>query len=256
MERFKLEVEGIRLVAEMYIPESRGPHPGLCICHGVPAKRVPDPSDRGYPVLAGRFRDEGFAVLIFNFRGSGESEGNFDIMGWTRDLAVAVEYLYQHSEVDKSRLSLMGFSGGAATVVYCAAHDSRVSAVVSCACPARFFDITEFSSIEAFLANCREVGIIKDPGFPPSVAKWAGGFAEVSPLNWIRRISPRPVLIVHGANDETVPPDHARELYEAAGEPKELAIIEGGEHRLRYSEAAVKTTLAWMKKVNGIAGGY
>ncbi|HEY49053.1 MAG TPA: hypothetical protein G4O13_03315, partial [Dehalococcoidia bacterium] len=51
MERFDLEVEGIRLVAEVYLPEGQGPHPALCICHGVPAKRVPDATDRGYPVL-------------------------------------------------------------------------------------------------------------------------------------------------------------------------------------------------------------
>ena len=255
MERLQLEAEGIRLVAEVYLPEGQGPHPALCICHGVPAKRVPDATDRGYPVLAERFCSHGFLVLIFNFRGTGKSEGNFDIMGWTRDLGAATDYLYKRPEVDTSRLSLMGFSGGAATVIYCAAHDSRVSAVVSCACPARFFDISQFSSVEAFLANCREVGIIRDPGFPPSVAGWAESFVEIGPLNWIGRISPRPVLIVHGAGDETVPPAHARELYDKAGEPKELAIIEGGEHKLRLSEAAVSTTLAWLKKVNGLPGG-
>jgi len=52
VERLQLEAEGIRLVAEVYLPEGQGPHPALCICHGVPAKRVPDATDRGYPVLA------------------------------------------------------------------------------------------------------------------------------------------------------------------------------------------------------------
>jgi len=252
VERFQLEVDGLRLVAEAYLPERQGPHPALCICHGVPSGRTPDPTDRGYPLLAEKFRTHGFLVLIFNFRGSGESEGNFDIMGWTRDLKAAVDHLYHLNAVDKSRLSVMGFSGGAATTIYCAAIDTRISSVVSCACPARFFDIAEFSRIEEFLKHCREVGIIRDRDFPPSVDKWARGFEEISPLNWINRISPRPLLIVHGDSDETVDPGHARELYNAAKEPRDIAMIKNGEHKLRLSEAAVDAALSWLKKANGL----
>ncbi|UCG84499.1 MAG: alpha/beta fold hydrolase [Dehalococcoidia bacterium] len=253
VERTIIEVDGLRLNAEVHYPGGLGPHPALCICHGVPAKRTPDPTDRGYGLLAEKYSSHGFVTLIFNFRGSGESEGNFDIVGWTRDLKAATDYLYDLDKIDRSRLSLMGFSGGAATVIYCAARDQRVSSVVSCACPARFFDISEFSMIEEFLGNCRQVGIIRDSDFPPSVEEWAQGFAEVSPLNWIDRIAPRPIFIVHGANDETINPSHAQRLYEKAGKPKDIAIMEGGVHKLRLSEAAVDAALSWLKKVNGLA---
>jgi len=136
--------------------------------------------------------------------------------------------------------------------VYCAANDKRVSSVVACACPARFFDISEFSRIEEFLAYCREVGIIRDSSFPPSVEKWARGFDEVRPIEWIHKISPRPLLIIHGESDQTVPLSHARELYRKAKEPKEISIIPGAEHKLRLSEPAMNTALAWLKKVNGL----
>jgi dipeptidyl aminopeptidase/acylaminoacyl peptidase len=253
VDRVRLEVEGLKLAAEVHRPGGEGPHPALCICHGVPAKRVPDSADRGYPLLAEKFCGHGFVVLIFNFRGSGESEGNFDIIGWTRDLKAAIDYLCRLDTVDKSRLSVMGFSGGAATSIYAAAHDERISSVVSCACPSRFFDIAEFSKIEEFLEHCRQIGIIRDNDFPPSVDEWARGFQEISPLKWISMISPRPVLIVHGGEDETVPVNHARELYEKAGEPRDIAIIEGGEHKLRLSEAAVNAALTWLKRINGLA---
>ena len=213
---------------------------------------MPDSTDRGYPLLAERFCDHGFVVIIFNFRGSGESEGNFDILGWTRDLKGAVDYLYQLDIVDKSRLSVMGFSGGAATTIYLAAHDSRISSVVACACPARFFDISEFSILDEFLEHCREVSIIRDSDFPPSVDEWARGFEEINPLKWIAGIAPRPVLIVHGEKDGTVPPSHAWELFGAAGEPKDIAMIRCGEHKLRLSEEAVDAALSWLKKVNGL----
>ena len=136
--------------------------------------------------------------------------------------------------------------------VYCAARDKRVSSVVACACPARFFDISEFSRVEEFLAHCRQVGIIRDSNFPPSVEEWARGFDEVRPVKWIHRISPRPLLIVHGDSDQTVPLSHARELYRKAKEPKEISIIPGAEHKLRLSEPAMNTALAWLKKVNGL----
>lgn len=250
VKKVNLRVDGLKLAAEVYIPESKGPHPALCICHGVPAKRTPDSTDRGYPVLAERFCGEGFLAFIFNFRGTGESEGNFDMRGWTRDVKAAIDYLYRSKEADKSRLSLMGFSGGAMASVYHAAHDERVASVVACACPARFFDISEFSKLEEFLIHCRQVGIIRDSSFPPSVEEWAEGFDMVAPTKWIDRISPRPLLIIHGDNDLTVPLSHALELYHKAKEPREIAIIKGAEHRMRLSQPAMDTALMWLKKVN------
>ena len=255
VKKVKLEVDGLRLEAEVYLPSSEGTHPALCICHGVPAKRTPDSTDRGYPLLAERFCSEGFVAFIFNFRGTGESEGNFDMLGWTRDVKAAIDYLFQLDTVDKSRLSLMGFSGGAMASVYCAASDKRVSSIAACACPARFFDISEFSRIEEFLAHCRQVGIIRDNSFPPSVKEWARGFDEVSPIKWIGKISPRPLLIVHGDGDQTVPLSHARELYRKAKQPKEIAIIPGAEHKLRLSEPAMNAALAWLKKTNRLDRG-
>ncbi len=252
VNRTTIEVDGLRLAAELRRPPGPGPHPALCICHGVPAGRTPNPSDGGYPALAERFCGEGFIVLIFNFRGAGLSEGDFDIMGWTRDLGAAIDFLAQLEGVDESRLSLMGFSGGAATAIYCAARDERISAVVSCSSPARFFSIAEISRTKEFLQHCRQIGIIRDSSFPPSVEEWAQGFEEVSPLKSIGRIAPRPLLIVHGADDETIGPIHARRLYDAAGAPKDIAIIESGIHKLRLSEPAIAAALSWLKKVHGL----
>jgi dipeptidyl aminopeptidase/acylaminoacyl peptidase len=252
VERVSLSSDGLRLVAEVHRPVSQAPHPALCLCHGVPAGRAPDPSDGGYPLLAERFCAGGFLVLIFNFRGCGESDGNFDIMGWTRDLEAAVDYLWHLEDVDRVRLSVMGFSGGAVAAVYCGAQDERVSSVAACACPARFFDIAEFSKVEEFLEHCRQVNIIRDPEFPQSVDEWARGFEDISPLKHIDAISPRSLLILHGGSDETVPPEHAWELYSRAKEPKEIKIVEGGEHKLRLSEPAMNAALFWLKRANGL----
>ncbi len=58
-------------------------------------------------------------MLIFNFRGTGASGGNLDILGWARDLIAAIDYLWSLSEVDKSHLSLLGFSGWGCRLSIC-----------------------------------------------------------------------------------------------------------------------------------------
>jgi alpha/beta superfamily hydrolase len=77
----------------------------------------------GYPELAARFCEAGFVAMVFNFRGCGPSQGNIDMVGWTHDLAAAVDFLNMLPEVDKSRICLLGSSGGAAISVYVAAND-------------------------------------------------------------------------------------------------------------------------------------
>ena len=136
--------------------------------------------------------------------------------------------------------------------VYCAANDKRISSVVICACPARFFGISQFSNVEEFLKYCREIHIIRDASFPPSVQEWAKGFEQAKPVKWIHKISPRPLLILHGDSDQTVNSSHARELYRRAKEPKDIVIIPGAGHKLRLSEPAMNTARAWLKKVNGM----
>ena len=251
-ERFSVIVDGLNITGETYYPEGRqGLQPVLCICHGIPAA-VPIPGDMGYPLLAEWFAKEGFITCIFNFRGCGDSGGNLDMLNWTRDLDSVITYLSWLEGADETRISIMGFSGGAAASAYVAARDERVFALVLCACPARFSIGALGRSSEEFLDQCRRVGTVRDDSFPPSIDEWASHFQQVSPIDCIEKISPRPLLIIHGDEDETIPPKHASWLYGKAKDPRKLIMIPGGEHRLRTSEKAMKSAMAWLKQVNGL----
>jgi len=245
METVRLAVDGLSIAGELYLPGGAGSYPTVCVFHGIPA-RPADPADRGYPLLAEKISGEGFAVLIFNFRGSGRSSGNFDIMGWTRDLGAALDYLVALPEVDRSRLALVGFSAGAAVSIFVASRDRRVSAVAACSSPAEFGLFTRDNGA-ALISRFRDIGIVRDEGFPPSVDEWLGGFRLVRPLSHISRISPRPLLVVHGSQDDMVDVGQARMLYEVAREPKRLAIIDGAGHRLRQDDRAMATVISWLK---------
>jgi len=243
-----LDLEGIKLAGQLYLPGegNRTPYPTVCICHGIPA-RVPDPSDRGYPLLAERVCREGFAAFIFNFRGCGASGGNLDLLGWTRDLRVAIDYLWALPEVDRSHLLLLGFSGGAAVSIYVAAQDKRVSAIVTCACPAEFTFLTQADASQSLIEHFRSIGIIRDKDFPHSIEEWLSGFRLISPIKYVAQIAPRPLLLVHGSEDEVVKVTQAHKLYDRAGEPKQIIIIDGAGHRLRLDERAVAIVIDWLK---------
>ncbi len=244
---FTLKVDSIEIRGAVYVPAGDQKYPGLIISHGIPAG-VQDPNDRGYPSLAERFCSEGFLTAIFNFRGCGLSGGNFHIRGWTRDLKAVVGYLWARPELDRSSLSLMGFSAGAAASVCVGARDNRVTSVVSCSGPAEFDLFKESRATRVFLKTAREIGIIRRKGFPPSRSDWMGGFAEMAPARWVAGIAPRPLLILHGSQDELIPVEHAWELYRAAGEPKQIHIVKGAGHRLRPEEEAIGVALDWLKR--------
>jgi len=240
-----LQVDNIKIDGRLYLPGRTDKilYPTVCICHGIPSGRPPDPSDGGYPLLAERICRKGFAVFIFNFRGTGTSGGNLDMMGWTRDLMAAIDYLYALPEVDRTHLLLLGFSGGAAVSVYVASQDTRISSVAACACPAEF----QFNDPSPIIERFRSIGAIRDKDFPHSAEEWISGFRQVSPIKYVAGIAPRPLLLVHGNRDETVDIRQAYELYDRAGEPKQIIIVAEAGHRLRQNDRAMAIVMDWLK---------
>jgi dipeptidyl aminopeptidase/acylaminoacyl peptidase len=245
-KEIRFQADGLELVGELHIPSGDRMHPALCICHGIPAA-PPNPTDKGYSLLAQRFCQAGFITLIFNFRGAGKSQGNLDMLGWTRDSQAALDLLCSLKEVDQTRISLLGFSGGAAVSVYVAAHDPRVSSVTTCACPADFRSLSQRETPLDTIQRLRQIGAIRDKDFPSSIEAWQKGFELISPIDWIDRISPHPLLLVHGDADELIPVKHAHRLYRKAKEPKELKIIPGAKHKMRLEKAAMDFVLDWLE---------
>ena len=240
-------------MGQLYLPGDHPPYPTVCLCHGIPAEQF-KLSKQGYRLLAEKIRQRGFAVFAFNFRGTGESSGNLDILGWTRDLKAAIDYLYRLPEVDKSHLSLLGFSGGAGVAICVAARDKRVSAVVSCASPAEFTRLTESYTAVSLAEHFHKIGTIRDNNFPPSAEEWFNNFKLVSPIKYVADIAPRPLLLVHGNKDDVVNISHAHRLYEKANQPKQLIIINRVGHRLRRSNKVLETAIAWLKSYARISG--
>jgi putative redox protein len=84
------------------------------------------------------------------------------------------------------------------------------------------------------------------------VGKWLDGFKAVAPIKHIDKIAPKPLLLVHGADDDVVPVEHVDRLYKKAGRPKEKLILPGAGHRLRQDERAIEAVMSWLSKLAGL----
>jgi len=239
----------VELRGRLYLPSGvEGRAPSVCVCHGIPvAPRRPD--DRGYAELAEMFCSEGFVAFTFSFRGTGLSGGDFDLSAWPADLEAALDYLYNHEAVDRGRLGVAGFSGGALAALYVATRDPRVKALALCATPADTSRIS-LKDAEAVVARAREAGSLRGVDRPDAAAKLKKGFDLLNPMNLIGSLG-CPLLILHGGSDELVDPRQAEELYRRAREPKRLEIVEGATHQLRLHRGAMERLVAWFKELWG-----
>ena len=118
---------------------------------------------------------------------------------------------------------------GAGVAILAAADDSRIAAVVAdSAWTDQDFQLTRLGVIDAgpFRLPLAPLG-------PMAVNAMVGAeVARARPLDAIARIAPRPVLLIHSADDDnaTTPVDGARRLFATAGEPKELWVVPHGGH--------------------------
>ena len=250
VKRFRLDSEGIPLACALFTPGDAGPFPGLVICHGMPAgspsilNAQPGHDGLDYPALADLCASQGFATAIFNFRGTGESAGNFHPLGWAHDLGTMLSWMQQNPLVDGDRIAVLGSSLGAAISIYVTAHRPEVAGLVTFASPA----VLEPRAQPAKAVDTlRKLGVIRDPDFPSSLEAWNSEYAELNPLDWISRVAPRPLLILQGEADDVVPPQNAGNLFDMAGEPKEIKLLPGVGHRFRNEPVAVSTALEWLK---------
>jgi dipeptidyl aminopeptidase/acylaminoacyl peptidase len=245
IEEAALKSDGITIRGRLYLPEEgkKEVFPTVCVCHGLPSGNSPEPGDPGYPGLAETICGLGYAVFIFNFRGTGLSDGDLDMKGWMHDLTAAIDYLYERPETDKSNLTLLGFSAGAAVSVCVAAEDKRASKVIACSTPAEF----TFEDPVATLERFRSIGLFRDPDFPPSVEEWTNRLRQVRPEFYIHEIAPRPVILIHGEDDKVVLITHAYRLYQSAEDPKRIFTIPGAGHKLRRNENALEILFECLK---------
>jgi putative redox protein len=227
-------------------PAAAGAHPpALILCHGFPAAAGGATSAvASYPELGDRIAAElGWIVHVPALRGAGGSEGHFSLVGWLDDIAAAIAHL--RATALPSGIWLAGFGTGGALCVCAAAKDAAIKGVAVLAAPADFDDWA--SQPRRLLEHARSIGLIRDPAFPPALDKWSRELRSERAEQCMADIAPRPVLVVHGTDDESVPAFDARVLADAHGDA-ELRMIAGAGHSLRHDPRAMAILLGWLDR--------
>lgn len=165
----------------------------------------------------------GYGVLLFDWRAHGESDGATCTWGDVerRDLRAALDYLGTRPDADPRRLGGLGFSFGGGVVIDVASVDPRLKAVVT--------EGTTPTLDESIEENSGRLKLLSAPA-----GRWAMrrvlDVDAVRPLDHVCAIHPRPLLIVNGDDGKDQPERLAKELWDAACEPKEYWHLAGAGH--------------------------
>ncbi len=151
-------------------------------------------------------------IFIFDYREYGKSEGTASEGGTYRDGNAAVRYLRGRGDLDRARIAFLGESLGSAVAVEMAIRHGCAALV-----------------LESPFLSVSEMARVSFP-FLPLGPLLRTRYDNISKIGKVRA----PILIVHGENDEIVPFQHGRRLFEAAPEPKELYVVKGAHHNDLY----------------------
>ena len=206
----------------------------------------------------------GYCTVCFDMPGCGESEGERGrlILLEQADAAMsAFKFMADRPEVDSKRIGLYGDSLGAAVAVYTAGLHEEIAAVISCGgwgegsrkfrkqhnspeAWKKFTSLMEkgrrmrIETGETFMISRFDIvpipeklrkalsgGVIME--FPVDTVE---SMYNARPQDVVGFIAPRPLLLMHPADDSVTPTIESIELFKRAGQPTELFLLAGEDH--------------------------
>src|SRR5690242_2116186 len=184
----------------------------------------------------------GHNVLVFEYHGHGMDVGTPITLGYSEinDFLGAVAYAKERAP--ETRLGVLAYSMGAAVAIMGTARCKDVEALIEDSGFASHTGVIDFHFRRVFHLPSIFVSWMVD-----NLLWWRAGyhFNQVEPLRDVAKISPRPILIIHGGKDSIVDPRDGALLYAAAQEPKEIWFFPNADHCGAYFE----DRRAYVKKV-------
>ncbi len=282
-ERVTFDSDGLKISGVMHIPDDLAPgeqRPAMMVLHGFGSKKDSNNCVTPCKMLT----DWGYVTLRFDYRGCGESEGEYGriiCMEQVSDTSNALTFLQSRPEVDPDRIGALGSSFGAAVAVYTGGVDKRVAAVVSSGgwgdgerkfrgqhpgadAWKKFTDM-----LEANRKHKEETGeplMVKRWDIVPIPEHLRANLAKNSHMefpgdtaqsmmdfvadNVVGDIAPRPLLLLHSSVDSVTPTEQSVEMFKRAGQPTDLHLTADTDHFMfAESNVRVHSILSdWLKK--------
>ena len=265
---------GLKLAGIMEVPDEGEKvikRPGIVLCHAGTGTK-----ETFLPEISQQLVKKGYAVLRFDYRGFGESEGTESrLIPWEQvdDIRNAITFMQLQGGVDGERIGLWGPSSGGANVSYTAGVDRRVKCMVSVSGMGdmgrwlrdirRYWESKEFlqrlekdrtnrvlSGVSQKVVTSEIVLPVSSSGMDtlpvpknPTAQKneltleSAESMTQFRPETVVDKISPRAAMWIYTPEDTVVPIEESQSMYQKALEPKKLVAIEGFKHYELYHGA-------------------
>jgi len=231
VEKIFFQSEGHKISGILHLPDRKSP-PCVIASHGLLSSK----DSEKYIALGGRISEEGMAMLRFDFRGIGESEGGEEDNTVSKklvDLSSAIHFVSSYPGLG-NRMGLVGSSLGGFLSLIRVSRDEEIRAVVVWATPFHMDDLESKEGNE-------------ETPLPPEA------FLEDLPKHRLLLLLPRVsnCLVIHGEEDELVPIEQAYGIFRHLSLPKEIHVIGGADHRLtdpKHRKRAIDLTIDWFKK--------
>jgi dipeptidyl aminopeptidase/acylaminoacyl peptidase len=185
-------------------------------------------------------------VIRFDASGSWESGGtmkdDYRMTNYLSDTDCVYDFLRHQSCVDAERIAIWGHSMGAMIAVIWGSKHPELKAICAVSPPT---ELGKTDWLAQFLDEWKKTGWfikVSQSGHGINRVPWAfmEDAAVYNTLDYADKVR-SPIMIILGLAEDTVPPEHSREIFRKAREPKELVEIPGMSHDYKKIPEFVKT---------------
>lgn len=234
IEAVRIPYEGTELPGYLHLPPgSDGARPCVIMVCGA------DSVKEEYHNWAQEFVRRGLAVLTLDGPGQGEMVGTLPMRpdAWEAPMGAALDALGSHGEVDGARVGIWGSSMGGFLVLRAAAFEPRLRAAIS---SGGFYDFRDYR----YWPVSTQLNVMEDLMLG-SLAEARAYVEERCTLAGVAEQISCPYLVIHGARDELVSVEEARQM--AEGPQGEFVNFEDGFHTCTNENATLVPLMCdWM----------
>lgn len=240
----------------LHFPITKNPSPAVMICHGFGGDKLG--KNEVYLKVARELTKAGIATFRFDFRGCGDSEGDFNditLEGLVSDAEVVVDFLKKDPRLDPKRLGIFGRSLGG-SIALMTAHRTKAFKTIVLWAP--FFSALGWMEKWKALRNTDNASLKHElmtiNGKKPSFQFYEQLFKMRLDRN-LKDLEEIPLLHIQGKNDLIITDSHAQSFREyrknASGESKFIELAKT-DHDFSNPEElldSIGETVAWFKRI-------
>lgn len=229
-ERIKFKnKEGFQLSAKLNFPVDKKPLAFAIFAHCFTCNK----NFHAVKNISKGLTSNGIAVLLFDFTGLGQSEGEFESTTFTtniQDLFAASDFLSENYEAPKI---IIGHSLGGAAALFAAQQLENIKAAVCIAAPFNPYHVTHLIADDLEKIKKEGKAKVNIGGRPFTISQsFIDDLDDHKPEEAAKDLR-KALLIMHSPQDNVVSIENAAKIYQAAMHPKSFISLDGADHLMQ-----------------------